>query len=1137
MWTEIWENVGGTWAKQAQLGTSGTWSVSGRPSGTYRYYIKDCMQDRFGIKCVDSAPASVTVTLTDPIPASPLQVAASQSGGSVAISWSSVSGATSYNVLRWGILLTGTGATSYADTSVTAGAAYVYQVQACNANGCSASTESNRIVMDAPPPPAPSAVSASSDGRYVTLSWTPVSGAARYTVQVVGQNFPRSTAETTFVDGTVVVGATYTYLVNACTNMGICSASTVSNSVTVTPPVPATPAGLTIGASASSFVLSWSAVSGATSYTIQKTAGSVSNIAGISGTSYTDTSIVANTTYGYQVQACNAAGCSAFSGSVTKAPIPAPPSNVTASSVGGRAYVVWSAVAGATSYVFKNVINTNSQPLTLTSTDHLETAVSIGATYTYQVSACNASGCSAYVNSNAVTITAPEPATPMGLTAAVNGSSIIVSWGAVSGATSYTIQRTAGSAASNVTGISGTNYTDTGVVPNTTYDYKVQACNASGCSAFSSSVTKAPLPAAPSNVTATSVGGRAYVVWSAVPGATSYVFKNVINTNSQPVTLTSTDHIETAVSIGATYTYQVSACNASGCSAYVNSNAVTIIAPEPATPTGLTAAVNNSSIIVSWGAVSGATSYTVQRTAGSAVSNVTGISGSTYTDTGIVGNTIYSYKVQACNASGCSAFSSSVTRAPIPATPSNVTASSRSGYAYVSWSAVPGATSYVFKNVISTNTQPVNVTTTDYIETAVSVGATFTYQVSACNASGCSAYVNSNAVTILAPEPGMPAGVKATANGSSIVVTWGAVNGATSYTIQKTVGGAVSNIAGVVGTSYTDAGLAPNTTYSYNVKACNSTGCSPISVGASATTPAFPAVPTGITAVVNGTSIVVSWSAVTSATSYTLRKTVGSTVSNIAGIAGVSYTETGVTPGTTYTYSVQACNAAGCSAKSIDVSVSPLSAIPGVAATQFTAGVRLFWLPVTNATFYTVKRSSDVATITLPNAVSEAAVDMSVSVDTDYVYNVQACNASGCSTGRNSAKIRIPHIPAPPVSLNALVRQNLIYLSWPNTDNATSFRLSKNGTGILTSTSPSYADAAVTKGTTYTYKVKACNQTGCSAEIATASVVAGTVQAGTNVVEGYDYNVLGRLTKVKENGAVKTQYEYDNAGNRKQVSE
>lgn len=794
MWTEIYENVGGTWIKQAQNGPSGTWSVSGRGSGTYRYSVRDCMQDGSGVACMDMGSATVTVTLTAPIPASPVQVAASQSGTSIAVSWSSVSGATYYNLYGRGALLQKAAVTNYVDSGVSAGASYTYRVEACNDNGCSTSTDSNTVVMNTPPPAAPASVTATSDGSYVYLSWTPVSGNVLYTIQQVGQSTTFTTSLTTLVDAEVAAGNTYSYLVKACLPGVICSPYTRSNSVTITPPIPATPKGLTIVASGSSFVLSWGAVSGATSYTLQKTAGSVSNIPRISGTSYTDTSIVANTTYGYKVQACNTSGCSDFSGSVT--------------------------------------------------------------------------------------------------------------------------------------------------------------------------------------------------------------------------------------------------------------------------------------------------------------------------------------------------------RAPIPAAPSNVTASSRSGYAYVSWSAVPGATSYVFKNVINTNTQPVSLTTTDHIETAVSIGGRYTYQVSACNGSGCSDYVNSNEVTIVAPEPGMPTGVKATASGSSIVVTWGAVNGATSYTIQKTVGGAVvSNFTDFQGISYTDAGLKENTTYTYNIKACNGSGCSPFSSSASATTPAYPAVPTSINLVLNGNSIVVNWSAVSNATSYTLWKTVGSAAPTSTKIAGVSYTDAGLALSTTYTYSVQACNDFGCSAKSDNASASTFGAISYLAAIQLGPTVRLAWPVVANATFYKLKRSGGAATITLPDTAGTNATDSSVSVDVDYIYSVQACHAGGCSLGKDAAKIRLPHIPAPPASLSAMVRQNLIYLTWPNADNATSFQLLKNAEVISNIGVPSYADAAVTKGTSYTYKVRACNATGCSAAVATATAVAGVVQAGTNVVEGYDYNVLGRLIKVKENGTVKTQYDYDNAGNRKQVSE
>jgi len=90
------------------------------------------------------------------------------------------------------------------------------------------------------------------------------------------------------------------------------------------PPVttaPATPTGLTATpASATSVALSWTSVSNATSYNIQRRIGSgafASLTTGVSGTSYTDNSAAASTTYGYQVNATNSAGTSSWSATVS----------------------------------------------------------------------------------------------------------------------------------------------------------------------------------------------------------------------------------------------------------------------------------------------------------------------------------------------------------------------------------------------------------------------------------------------------------------------------------------------------------------------------------------------------------------------------------------------------------------------------------------------------------------------------------------------------------------------------------------------------------------------------------------------------------------------------------------------------
>ncbi|MFF9866226.1 chitinase [Streptomyces sp. NPDC013953] len=81
------------------------------------------------------------------------------------------------------------------------------------------------------------------------------------------------------------------------------------------PVVPATPAGLTTGAvTSSSVALSWNAVPGATGYHVYRDGTKVQSV---TGTSATVTGLAANTSYGFQVSAANAAGESARSAVVT----------------------------------------------------------------------------------------------------------------------------------------------------------------------------------------------------------------------------------------------------------------------------------------------------------------------------------------------------------------------------------------------------------------------------------------------------------------------------------------------------------------------------------------------------------------------------------------------------------------------------------------------------------------------------------------------------------------------------------------------------------------------------------------------------------------------------------------------------
>ncbi|GGA40037.1 beta-1,3-glucanase family protein [Dyella nitratireducens] len=188
-----------------------------------------------------------------------------------------------------------------------------------------------------------------------------------------------------------------------------------------------------------------------------------------------------------------------------------------------------------------------------------------------------------------------------------------------------------------------------------------------------------------------------------------------------------------------------------------------------------------------------------------------------------------------------------------------------------------------------------------------------------------------NGIEVIAPPPGSPSSVTATAvSTSQINLSWtaSAAPGVVYDVFRSTTAGftpsSANQIATVNGSSYSDTGLANNTTYYYVVEASNATGTSAPAAQASASTLAIPAAPANLAATVASSSeIDLSWTAsATSGVTYTVTRN-GSAVAS--GLTATTYSDTGLTASTTYTYAVEAVNAAGTSPAS-DNAVATTSA-------------------------------------------------------------------------------------------------------------------------------------------------------------------------------------------------------------------
>ncbi len=275
--------------------------------------------------------------------------------------------------------------------------------------------------------------------------------------------------------------------------------------------------------------------------------------------------------------------------------------------------------------------------------------------------------------------------------------------------------------------------------------------------------------------------------------------------------------------------------------------------------------------------------------------------------------------------------------------------------------------------------------------------------------------------------PGTPTGLAANAGNGQVALAWSAPasdggSPITGYAIYRATSSGAETLLTTVGvvTSYTDPGLTNGTTYYYQVAARNAIGEGSRSSEASAKPappppppPSVPGTPTGLAANAGNGQVALAWSAPASdggspITGYAIYRATSSGAETLLTTVGVvtSYTDPGLTNGTTYYYQVAARNAIGEGSRSSEASAKPAT-VPSAprnvsAKTASTSGVRLTWSAPSSSggsavTGYRIYRSTSSGTEAFLVAVGNVTsyTDTATTAGVRYFYKVQAVNAVG----------------------------------------------------------------------------------------------------------------------------------------------
>jgi len=310
-----------------------------------------------------------------------------------------------------------------------------------------------------------------------------------------------------------------------------------------------------------------------------------------------------------------------------------------------------------------------------------------------------------------------------------------------------------------------------------------------------------------------------------------------------------------------------------------------------------------------------------------------------------------------------------------------------------------------------------------------------------------------------------PQNINVTTESKSITLSWDTVPCATSYEVE--VDGVI--VDNGLASTYTHEGLIPGTKHIYRVRAKNQIMLSPWSSYLSVIT--LLDKPSNVIKEVTETQINMSWDEVEGALSYDLEID-GSMLNNGTK---TNYVMENLNAGTLHTIRIRAKGA------DIDgewTDLLQLWTLPNtptnIHTTSLSTSITLTWDEVNGASSYDV----EVYGTAVDNGKSTSYTHTELEPNTQRTYRVRAKNPSGVSGW--SDVISATTLPGTAFNLQVQAQDSSLKVTWDAQAGALAYELEIDGTQILELSENTYLHTGLTTNTEHTYRVRSKNIDGVS---------------------------------------------------------